>query len=65
MFVEIPPKVSISSFIGFLKGKSSVMIYSKWGNMKFKYRNSSFWYRGYYVDTVGKNEVAIRKYIEN
>ena len=65
MFVEIPPKVSISSFMGFLKGKSSVMIYSRWGNMKYKYRNRSFWCRGYYVDTVGKNEVAIKKYIEN
>ena len=65
MFVEIPPKLSISSFMGFMKGKSSVMIYDRWGNMKFKYRNRSFWCRGYYVDTVGKNEVAIRKYIDN
>lgn len=65
MFVEIPPKLSISSFMGYLKGKSSVMIYDKWGNMKFKYRNRQFWCRGYYVDTVGKNEIAIRKYIEN
>ncbi|MBR3161900.1 MAG: IS200/IS605 family transposase [Bacilli bacterium] len=65
MFVEIPPKVSISSFMGFLKGKSSVMIYSRWGNMKFKYLNRSFWCRGYYVDTVGKNERAIRNYIDN
>lgn len=63
MFVEIPPKVSISSFMGFLKGKSSVIIYSRWGNMKYKYRNRSFWRRGYYVDMVGKNEIAIRKYI--
>ena len=65
MFVEIPPKISISSFMGFLKGKSSVMIYQRWGNMKFKYRNRSFWCRGYYVDTVGKNEKAIRNYIDN
>ena len=65
MFVEIPPKLSISSFMGFLKGKSSVMIYERWGNMKFKYRNRQFWCRGYYVDTVGKNEIAIQKYIEN
>ena len=65
MLVKIPPKISISSFMGFLKGKSSVMIYSRWGNMKYKYRNRSFWCRGYYVDTVGKNEVAIRNYIEN
>ena len=65
MFVEIPPKVSVSSFMGYLKGKSSIMIYDRWGNMKFKYRNRQFWCRGYYVDTVGKNEIAIRKYIEN
>ena len=65
MFVEIPPKLSISSFMGYLKEKSSVMIYEKWGNMKFKYRNRQFWCRGYYVDTVGKNEIAIQKYIEN
>ena len=64
MFVEIPPKLSISTFIGYLKGKSSVMIYQKWGNLKYKYRNRSFWCRGYYVDTVGKNEVAIQKYIK-
>ena len=61
MFVEIPPKLSISSFMGYLKGKSSVMIYEKWGNMKFKYRNRQFWCRGYYVDTVGKNAIAIRR----
>lgn len=65
MFVEIPPKISISSFMGFLKGKSSIMIYERWCNMKFKYRNRQFWCRGYYVDTVGKNEIAIKKYIEN
>ena len=65
MFVEIPPKVSISSFMGFLKGKSSIMIYERWGNMKFKYRNREFWCRGYFVDTVGKNEIAIKRYIEN
>ena len=65
MFVEIPPKISISSFMGFLKGKSSIMIYERWVNMKFKYRNRQFWCRGYYVDTVGKNEIAIKKYIEN
>lgn len=51
--------------MGFLKGKSSVMIYQRWGNIKYKYRNRSFWCRGYYVDTVGKNAVAIRKYIDN
>ena len=65
ILLEIPPKISISSFMGFLKGKSSLMIYEKWGNMKFKYRNSQFWCRGYYVSTVGKNEGKIRKYIQN
>lgn len=65
MFVEIPSKLSIVSFMGFLKRKSSVVIYSRWGNMKYKYRGCSFWRRGYYVDTVGKNEQAIKKYIEN
>ncbi len=52
MLLEIPPKISVSGFMGFLKGKSSLMIYQKWGNMKFKYRNRQFWCRGYYVDTV-------------
>ena len=64
MFVEIPPKLSISTFMGYFKGKSSVMIYQRWGNLKYKYRNRSFWCRGYYVDTVGKNEVAIQQYIK-
>ena len=65
MLVEIPPKYSVSSFMGFLKGKSSIMIYEKWGNMKSKYRNREFWCRGYYVDTVGKNTKAIDAYISN
>ena len=65
ILVEIPPKHSISSFMGYLKGKSSIMIYNKWGNMKFKYRNRSFWCRGYYVDTVGKNTQKIKEYIAN
>ena len=64
MFLEIPPKLSVSSFMGYLKGKSSVMIYQKWGDMKYKYRNRSFWCRGYYVDTVGKNTVVIARYID-
>jgi len=51
--------------MGYLKGKSSVIIYEKWGNIKYKYKNRQFWSRGYYVDTVGKNENAIKKYIEN
>ena len=65
MLVEIPPKYSVSSFMGFLKGKSSIMIYEKWGNMKYKYRNREFWCRGYYVDTVGKNKKRIEEYIRN
>ena len=63
MLVMIPPKMSVSGFMGFLKGKSSLMIYQKWGNMKFKYRNRQFWCRGYYVDTVRKNTKAIKEYI--
>ena len=65
MLVEIPPKVSVSGFVGYLKGKSSLMIYQKWGNLKFKYRNREFWCRGYYVDTVGKNTKRIAEYIKN
>lgn len=65
MLVEIPPKMSVSSFMGFLKGKSSVIIYQKWGNMKYQYRNRSFWCRGYYVDTTGKNTKKINEYINN
>lgn len=63
MLVEIPPKMTISGFMGFLK--SSIMIYQKWGNMKYKYRNRSFWCRGYYVDTAGKNDKVIEAYIKN
>ena len=65
MCVKIPPKMSVSGFMGFLKGKSSVMIYQKFGNLKFKYRNREFWCRGYYVDTVGKNTKKIKEYIAN
>ncbi len=65
MLLEIPPKMSVSSFMGFLKGKSSIMIYEKWGNMKYKYRNGQFWCRGYYVDTAGKNAKKIEEYIKN
>ena len=59
MLVQIPPKISVSGFVGYLKGKSSIMIYQQWGNAKFKYRNREFWCRGYYVDTVGKNTKKI------
>ena len=56
LFVEIPPKLSISGFMGYLKGKSSTMLYEQFGELKYKYRNREFWCRGYNVDTVGKNE---------
>ena len=54
MLVEIPPKVAVSSFMGYLKGKSSLMIYEKFPELRYKYRNREFWCRGYYVDTVEK-----------
>ena len=65
MLVEIPPKMSVSSFVGFLKGKSSLMIHERYGNLKYKYGNRSFWCRGYYVDTAGKNAKKIQEYIQN
>ena len=65
ILVEIPPKISVSGFMGFLKGKSSLMIYEKWGDMRYKYRNRQFWCRGYYVDTTGKDEKKISEYIRN
>ena len=65
MFVEIPPKYSVSSIMGYLKGKSSLMIYEKFGNLKFKYRNREFWCKRYYVDTVGMNAKKIAEYIKN
>ena len=63
MLVEIPPKVSVSSFMGYLKGKSSLMIYEKYPELKYKYRSREFWCRGYYVDTAGKNAKKIEEYI--
>ena len=65
LLLSIPPKMSISGFMGYLKGKSSLMIFQKYGNMKFAYRNREFWSKGYYVDTTGKNTAAIKQYIEN
>ena len=65
MLVEIPPKVSVSGFVGYLKGKSSLMIYEKYKSLQFKYRNREFWCRGYYVDTAGKNTARIAAYIQN
>lgn len=65
LLVSIPPKYSVSSVMGYLKGKSSLMIYQKWGNIKFAYRNREFWSKGYYVDTVGKDTKIIKEYISN
>lgn len=65
MLLEIPPKMSVSGVVGYIKGKSSLMIYEKFGNLKFKYRNRSFWCRGYYVDTTGKNTAKIKEYIKH
>lgn len=64
MLLEIPPKISVSSFMGYLKGKSSLMIYEKYPELKYKYRNREFWCKGYYVDTVGKNAKKIEEYIK-
>lgn len=63
MLLEIPPKMSVSSFMGYLKVKSSLMLYEQFGDLKFKYRNREFWCRGYSVDTVGKNKQKIQEYI--
>ena len=65
MLVEIPPKESVSGFMGYLKGKSSLMIYEQFLELKYEYRNREFWCRGYYVDTVGKNAKKIEEYIKN
>lgn len=65
MLVSIPPKISVSSFMGYLKGKCALMIFDKYANLKYKYGNREFLCRGYYVDTVGKNKKAIAEYIRN
>ena len=65
MLVKIPPSLSVSSFVGYLKGKSTLMIFERHANLKYKYGNRHFWCRGYYVDTVGKNTAAIKAYIQN
>lgn len=64
MLLEIPPKYSVSKFMGYLKGKSATMLYEQFGELKYKYRNREFWCKGYYVDTVGKNESRIAEYIK-
>jgi putative transposase len=65
MLVSIPPKLSVSQFMGYLKGKSSLQIFDRHANLKYKYGNRKFWCRGYYVDTVGRNKKAIEKHIRN
>jgi putative transposase len=65
ILVSIPPKISVSSFMGYLKGKLSMMIFEKHGNLKYKFGNRHFWADGYYVSTVGLNEATVRKYIQD
>lgn len=65
ILVSIPPKYSVAQFMGYLKGKSSLMIFDRHANLKYKYGNRHFWCRGYYVDTVGKNKKRIEEYIRN
>ena len=65
MLVSIPPHISVSQFMGYLKGKSSLMIFDRHANLKYKYGSRHFWCRGYFVDTVGRNKKAIAEYIRN
>ena len=65
MLVSIPPKLSVAQFLGYLKGKSSLMIFDRHANLKYKYGNRQFWCKGYYVDTVGRNKKIIEEYIKN
>ena len=65
LYVKIPPKYSVSEVMGYLKGKSSLMIFDRHANLRYKYGNRHFWCRGYYVDTVGRNEKAIQEYVRN
>ncbi len=65
MFVRIPPKYSVSEVMGYLKGKSLLMIFERHANLKYKYGNRHFWCREYYVDTVGKNAAKIEEYVRN
>ena len=64
MLVSIPPKISVSQFMGYLKGKSALMIFDKHANLKYKFGNRHFWSEGYYISTVGLNEATIKKYIQ-
>ena len=65
LLLSIPPKMSVSSFMGYLKGKSALMMFDKHANLKYKFGNRHFWVEGYYVSTVGLNEASIRKYISD
>jgi len=65
MLISVPPKYSLSEIMGYLKGKSSLMIFDKFANMKYRYGNRQFWCRGYYVSTVGRNKKAVEEYIRN
>ena len=65
ILVSIPPKLSISSFMGYLKGKCTLIIFERHANLKYKYSNRNFWCRGYFVSTVGKNKRVIQEYIQN
>ncbi|MDD4593411.1 MAG: IS200/IS605 family transposase, partial [Parabacteroides sp.] len=65
LLVCIPPHLSVAQFMGFLKGKSTLMIFDRHANLKYKYGSRHFWCRGYYVDTVGRNKNAIQEYIKN
>lgn len=64
MLISIPPKISVSSFLGYLKGKSALMMFDQHANLKYKFGNRHFWAEGYYVSTVGLNEATIQKYIK-
>ena len=65
MLVNIPPKIAVSTFMGYLKGKTSLMIFDRYANLKYKYGNRTFWCRDYYVDTVGRNKERIAQYKKN
>ena len=65
MLVKIPPKISVSNFMGYLKGKSSLMIFERHANLKYKYGNRNFWAKGYFVSTVGLNAETVKEYIKN
>jgi putative transposase len=65
LLVSIPPKLSVAQFIGYLKGKSSLMIFDRHAELKYRYGNRKFWCKGYFVDTVGRNKAQITEYIRN